>query len=260
MWISSYGIENAKGIMEHSLGRQKIYTRINTLKINTLKKDTDTACGVFDEEGAVEESEAYKNGEFHVQDKSSQMCCKALDPQSGEVVFDLCAAPGGKSFTIAEMMKNKGTVYAFDLYEHRVKLIEDGAKRLGIDIIRAQVGDASVFNENLPQADRVLCDVPCSGLGIIGKKPEIRYKMATNIDYLPSLQYNILVNAARYLKENGTLVYSTCSLNPNENERVVERFLFEHEEFTKTDMMTVMPHLYDCDGFFFAVLKKERQK
>lgn len=250
LWTESYGLENTVGILEHSLGTPKTYIRINT-----LKQDMENPCVEYTYEGAVESSEDYKKGLFHVQDKSSQLCCAALDPRPGETVFDLCAAPGGKSFTIAEYMENKGELYSFDLYEHRVKLIQQGALRLGLDIISAEVGDASVFNDKLPKADKILCDVPCSGLGVIGRKPEIRYKTATNIDCLPTLQYNILTNASRYLKKNGTLVYSTCTLNPAENESVVNRFILKHPDFHLESMTTVLPHLQECDGFFFAVLK-----
>ena len=121
----------------------------------------------------------------------------------------MCASPGGKSFTIAEKMENKGKIFSFDLYEHRVKLISDGAKRLGIDIINANVGDASLFNNTLPKADKILCDVPCSGLGVIRRKPEIRYKDLDFVDNLCELQYNILNCSAKYLKQNCVLVYST---------------------------------------------------
>lgn len=257
MWTESYGKENAIGIMEHSLGPQKTYIRMNTLEINPREYGVSVSpCIEYSFSDAVDKSEDYRAGMFHVQDKSSQMCCEALGAKPGETVFDMCAAPGGKSFTVAEMMENKGLVKSFDLHEHRVELIRSGAKRLGIDIIDAQVADAQKYDESLGLADRILCDVPCSGLGIIGRKPEIRYKTATIIDYLPPLQYNILVNSSKYLKDGGTLVYSTCALNPKENEEVVSKFLDEHKDFKLSTMTTVMPHVYDCDGFFYAVIKK----
>lgn len=252
MWTKSYGYENAVGIMEHSLGPQKTYIRVNTLKNNAV----ENPCVELKMNGAVDESEEYKKGLFHVEDRSSQMCCEALGAKPGETVFDMCAAPGGKSFTIAEMMNNEGIIKSFDLHQHRVELIKSGANRLGITIIEAEVSDAEKYNSEIGMADRVLCDVPCSGLGIVGRKPEIRYKTATIIDYLPSLQYNIMVNSSKYLKNGGTLVYSTCALNPKENEEVVSKFLNEHSDFEILTMKTVMPHVYDCDGFFYAVLKK----
>lgn len=257
MWINAYGENDAVGIMEHSLGPQKTYIRMNTLEIDLNENGLSLSpCAEYSFSGALEDSADYNAGMFHVQDKSSQMCCEALGAMAGETVFDMCAAPGGKSFTMAEMMDNKGVIKAFDLHEHRVELIKDGAARLGIDIIEARVSDAEKYDESLGLADRILCDVPCSGLGIVGRKPEIRYKTATNIDYLPSLQYNILVNSSKYLRAGGTLVYSTCALNPKENEEVVSRFLDEHRDFELKTIKTVLPHVYDCDGFFYAVLKK----
>lgn len=240
-FLDSYGKEKAIGILEHANGPQKIYGR-------------------HKEKGLIEltpEDISNLPNNVHVQDKASQLCCEALDPKPGETVFDMCAAPGGKSFTIAELMNNEGIVKSFDLYPQRVKLIEDGAKRLGLTIIKAQVGDAEQDNEALGLADRVLCDVPCSGLGDIGRKPEIRYKKVKDIDLLPPLQYNILVKSARHLKVYGTLVYSTCALNPKENEEVVEKFLKENANFKLKEQRTIFPHEEDCDGFFYAVLVKE---
>lgn len=268
LFINSYGEGNAVGIMEHSLGAQSVSIRVNTTRITAddlaeklnaegvsvrpHKSVQNALC--LENVGSIEELDAYKEGLFHVQDVSSQMCCAALGAQPGDTVFDVCAAPGGKSFTIAELMENSGVIKSFDLHEHRVKLISDGAKRLGLQIVDAQVGDAEKCNEAIGLADRVLCDVPCAGLGIIGRKPEIRYKSLENIDNLPHMQYNILTNASLYLKVNGTLVYSTCSLNPAENDEVVSKFVNEHPEFSLISTETVMPHLNDSDGFFIAVL------
>ena len=209
---------------------------------------------------------AYKNGLFHVQDTASQICVKALGAKENETVFDLCSAPGGKSFTTAQHMNNKGKILSFDLYEHRVKLINDGAKRLGIDIIEAKTGDAAVFDEMLGCADRVLCDVPCSGFGIIRRKPEIKYKDERSFDELPDIQYKIFANASRYVKSGGRIIYSTCTLNKKENEDVCERFLREHkefravsvlEEFGESSFVTLMPHKNNSDGFFIASFEKE---
>ena len=241
LFIDAYGKEKAIGILEHANGPQKMYARDK-------------------EKGLVELTELKINNNQHIQDKASQLCCEAIGAQPGETIFDMCAAPGGKSFTIAEIMQNKGRIVAFDLYPQRVELIAQGAKRLGIDIIDARVGDASQFDENLGLADRVLCDVPCAGLGDIGRKPEIRYKSIKDIEKLPPLQYNILVNSARYLKVCGTLVYSTCSLNPKENEEVVKRFLDAHDDFELVEQRTIFPQEEDCDGFFYSVMKKNETR
>ena len=270
-YINDYGFEDTEEFLKDSLGNAPIFLRVNTLKtttdeliklllsenINVLKcEDIDNALMLTDG-GAVFKTKAYSDGLFHVQDKASQICISKLDPKPNEIVFDMCASPGGKTFTMAEMMNNKGSIYSFDLYEHRVKLIADGAKRLGIDIVNANVGDASKFNDMLPRADKILCDVPCSGLGVIRRKPEIRYKDLEFVDNLCELQYNILNCSAKYLQQNGVLVYSTCSLNKKENEDICDKFLAENNEFEKVeDYITLWPHKNGTDGFFIAKFKK----
>ena len=268
-YINNYGYIQAEKILSSSLGSAPLFIRVNTLKvkpeelISQLEQEGIIAKQVENNETSLEiisgsafKSECYKKGYFHAQDLASQTCIDSLDPQENEIVFDLCSAPGGKSFTIAEKMNNKGKIYSFDLYEHKIKLINDGANRLGIDIIDAQIWDASVFNPQLPKADKVLCDVPCAGLGVIRRKPEIKYKDFTFVDKLCDLQYNILNNASLYVKENGVLVYSTCSLSKKENENICERFLSEHSDYKSDEMVTLIPHK-DSDGFFFAKFIKE---
>ena len=268
-YINDYGYIQAEKILSSSLGSAPLFIRVNTLKvkpeelISQLEQEGIIAKQVENNETSLEiisgsafKSECYKKGYFHAQDLASQTCIDSLDPQENEIVFDLCSAPGGKSFTIAEKMNNKGKIYSFDLYEHKIKLINDGANRLGIDIIDAQIWDASVFNPQLPTADKVLCDVPCAGLGVIRRKPEIKYKDFTFVDKLCDLQYNILNNASLYVKENGVLVYSTCSLSKKENENICERFLSEHSDYKSDEMVTLIPHK-DSDGFFFAKFIKE---
>ena len=268
-YINDYGYIQAEKILSSSLGSVPLFIRVNTLKvkpeelISQLEQEGIIAKQVENNETSLEiisgsafKSECYKKGYFHAQDLASQTCIDSLDPQENEIVFDLCSAPGGKSFTIAEKMNNKGKIYSFDLYEHKIKLINDGANRLGIDIIDAQIWDASVFNPQLPKADKVLCDVPCAGLGVIRRKPEIKYKDFTFVDKLCDLQYNILNNASLYVKENGVLVYSTCSLSKKENENICERFLSEHSDYKSDEMVTLIPHK-DSDGFFFAKFIKE---
>ncbi len=268
-YINDYGYIQAENILSSSLGSVPLFIRVNTLKISPvnlickLEQEGVIAKQVDDNKnsleiisGSVFKTECYKNGYFHAQDLASQTCIDCLDPQENEIVFDLCAAPGGKSFTMAQKMNNKGKIYSFDLYDHKIKLINDGADRLGIDIIDAQIGDASVFNAKLPKADKVLCDVPCAGLGVIRRKPEIKYKDFTFIDKLCDLQYNILNNSSLYVKEKGVLVYSTCSLSKKENENICERFLIEHSDYKLDEMVTLIPHK-DSDGFFFAKFIKE---
>lgn len=283
MWIDAYGIENAVQLADKALEAPSVVARINTTKTNAddliwkLAEDGVVAersekfpdALVLRNTGAVEELLAYEEGLFHAQDFASQLCCKALDAQEGDVVFDLCSAPGGKAFTIAEMMNNTGCVRAFDIYQSRVDLIKNGAKRLGLDNVYTYLSDASIYNENYGMADRVLCDVPCSGLGIIRRKPEIRFKKFDDIDNLPDIQYRILCNAVKYLKDGGRLVYSTCTLNPKENSEVCDRFFAEHPEFEAVEVLpeikrykegekylTLMPHIHSTDGFFIAAFIK----
>lgn len=283
MWCRSYGRENAEKLLEASFGAVDTVLRVNTEKIdadnliNLLAEegfDCETSgnvenSAVVKSGGAVHKTEAYKNGLFHVQDAASQLCCKALGVQENETVIDICAAPGGKSFTLAENMNNTGRIISCDIYEHRLKLISDGAERLGLTNIETVRNDGNVFNPDFPLADKILCDVPCSGLGVIRKKPEIRFKKSEEVDKLQDLQYSIMCISSRYLKIGGVMVYSTCSLNPNENEKIVEKFLTEHDNFegvrvlsdisrygVDTDYLTLMPQIHGCDGFFISAVRR----
>lgn len=283
LWINDYGVENAVKLLEATFGSVE-----TTIKVNTLKTDVNKLKEILKDEGfeaveseliknamtvsgsgALHKIKAYRDGLFHVQDLASQLCCSALGVTENDIVFDICAAPGGKSFTLAQNMNNSGKIYSMDLYPQRINLIKNGAERLGITNIEATVNDGEWFNNRLPKADKILCDVPCAGLGVIRKKPEIRYKDPAEVDKLPELQYSILCVSAKYLKTGGTLVYSTCSLNKEENELIIEKFLSEHSNFKtftvlpeleryaeKTDYISLMPHLHGCDGFFIAGLRK----
>ncbi|MEG0614341.1 MAG: 16S rRNA (cytosine(967)-C(5))-methyltransferase RsmB [Oscillospiraceae bacterium] len=281
-WIADFGEEIAVKLLNFTCERPQIYIRVNTVLTNTDEvvreltisgveteiNDNISDCIKISGTSSIERQSAFKKGYFHVQDISSQFCCKALNPQRGDVIFDLCAAPGGKTFTLAELVQNDAEIYAFDLHEKRVNLIKDGAKRLGLSCISAVKGNAKEFNPLLPLADKILCDVPCSGLGVIRKKPEIKYKNPKDLDNLPQIQYDILENAAKYLKVGGELVYSTCSLNKEENDFVIDKFLENHEEFAPCDFLeefgmpfgdyktTILPMQFNSDGFFISKIKK----
>ena len=264
------------------------------IRVNTTRTDADALLARFAQEqveaercaqapdairlrraGAVERMPAFREGLFHVQDAASQLCAAALDARPGMTVADVCAAPGGKTFTIAEHMRDEGTVYAFDLYEQRVELIRAGARRLGLTCVRAQARDALDGDAAPLRADRVLCDAPCSGLGVIGRKPEIRYKSPESLALLPPLQYNILCIASKHVVPGGKLVYSTCTLNPRENEEIVSRFLREHPDFVPcphglpdewlrpcdrgSHQATLLPSLSGTDGFFIACLYRQEK-
>ena len=277
-----YGRENTEAFLKASLEPKEIFIRVNTVKTTTeelkdlLVKENVKVFDTYLENAlkieinnAVYNLESFKNGLFHVEDLSSQLCVEALELFPGATAVDVCAAPGGKSFTAAQYMENKGTLYSCDVYYQRTDLIKDGAKRLGLDCVKPFVNDATVFNEELPQMDRVLCDVPCSGLGIIGKKPEIKYKKLDDTKSLLPIQKQILETSSEYVKSGGRLVYSTCSVNPNENRKICDAFLKDYPDFYSVkalphieravdegDYLTLFPHKNNCDGFFVAVFQR----
>ena len=263
-------VKVAKAFLEDSLLPPPLTVRLNTTRATAddLAPFGAKACpqaeGAYVLEAAdAVHSEAFKKGLFHVQDLAPQICCALLGARPGETVLDVCAAPGGKSFTIAERMEDRGHVYAFDLYPQRVGLIRDGAQRLGLTCIRADVQDATQHRDDMPLADRILCDVPCSGFGVIRRKPEIKYTPLDQAAALPEIQYQILETAAQYLRPGGTLVYATCTVLRAENEDVVARFLASHLDFSLAPLtergqtagqMTFLPQHHGSDGFFAARL------
>ena len=262
-----------------------------TLRVNPLKADREAVKATLSEAGMTVldglyaphalrvtsgvpiATDAFRDGVFFVQDEASQLCVAALDAHAGDVVVDTCSCPGSKAFGIALDMENAGTVAAFDLHKSKLSLITANAERLGISIITAAERDARNPDPDLVgRCDRVLCDVPCSGLGVIAKKPEIRHKDLSESARLPAIQAAILEASATYLKVGGVLVYSTCTVLPAENEEVVSAFLAKHPEFEPYDftfpagdtsvsdirsvggMVTLLPDQNRTDGFFIARL------
>jgi len=224
----AYGEERTEKILAHSLITPKLSERVN------------------------------RSGLISIQGKSSQKAIEVLDPRPGECIIDLCAAPGGKSLYAADLMENSGQIYAFDLYEHRVDLINKESARLGINIIESKVHDSTRLDASLlEKADAVICDVPCSGLGTIAKKPEIKLKgLSPEMPELYKTQAEILENAGRYVKIGGRVLYSTCTINPKENEKQIQAFLKKHgNEFEKTYEEQIFPE-GDFDGFYISILKR----
>ena len=268
MLKKEYGKQTAYAFMEGLFFNIPVTAAVNTLKTDKEslgkileQQDIETEdsgdCLCLFAHTSIENSPAYKDGLFHLQGEASQNAIKLLDIRPGMTVIDMCSAPGSKSFTAAYCMENKGKIYSFDLYPHRVKLIEAGAKRLGINIIEAHTADSSAPLPVNTKADRIICDVPCSGIGMMAKRPEIRYKDISNLEELATLQYAILENAAGYLKEDGLLLYSTCTLNPKENREITDRFLNLHPEYTYIKE----PHTYiepRKEGFFTAVIGRKK--
>lgn len=223
--------------------------------------DPLTEAGLLVRKGAPLGGDLFRRGYFSVQSTSSLRAVEALNPQPGERVLDLCAAPGGKSAAMAERMNNQGEIVSCDLHPHRVHLIEEQMKRLGITIVRAEQRDASVIREeDREHFDRVLADVPCSGIGVIGSKPELRYHV--DIERLPELielQKAILRAAAAYVKPGGRIVYSTCTINIRENEEVTEAVLKESSTLTLVETQRILPYNKNA-GFFFACFRKTGQE
>ncbi|ENJ9652469.1 16S rRNA (cytosine(967)-C(5))-methyltransferase RsmB [Clostridium botulinum] len=286
MFISQYGIETAEKILKGLNERPNITVRVNNLKI-----DYDEAFEKLDEYGYnieegyicpeaiqiikgknIEKNPLFIEGDITVQDESAMLVAPSMELTEESIVLDLCSAPGGKTTHISEIINNKSKVYAYDVHQNKLSLIEENAKRLGIKNIETDVCDAAVFNKELKEiAHRVLMDVPCSGLGIIRKKPEIKWtKNEKEIKNIIDIQRKIMNNGASYLKKGGILLYSTCTLNKQENEENINWFLKKHKNFKiehlyygdvdniiyhKEGFVSILPN-DKMDGFFIAKLKK----
>lgn len=255
-----------------------------TLAVNTLKTSRDTLAEIIgkncektllSEKGlrltsnfAVSELSPLSEGLCYVQDEASQIAVSALSPKAGETVIDVCSCPGGKAFFAAISMENSGKIYCFDLHESKLSLIKNQAKNLGIDILEISQNDSRFAKEELiGKADKVICDLPCSGLGVIAKKPEIRHKDIGSLGELDGTQKEILEASAKYLKVGGTLLYSTCTLRKAENEERVLEFLKDHSDFKLTPfkvgelcadsgMVTLFHKKHKTDGFFISLMTK----
>ena len=261
--------------------------QVNTLRITTeeliekLEQEDVTAlphswmpdCLVLSNTGSLEKLQAFKDGLFYVQDAASKLAVRCAGIQAGDAtrVLDCCAAPGGKTFAAAIMMENKGHIRSCDIHRHKTTLIQHGADRLGLDCVLVREQDATENHAGwLEKMDVVLADVPCSGYGIIRKKPDIRYKDPDDMARLPQLQLKILDKQAEYVKPGGVLLYSTCTLVRGENEAVIEAFLKHRSDFAleplelppvfpgnTSGMLTLVPGEYDTDGFFIAKLRRK---
>ena len=214
--------------------------------------------------------EPFQAGHFLVQDGAAALAARAAAVTPGQRVLDVCAAPGGKSFGAAFAMEDRGEILACDLHENKLKRIQDGARRLGLTSIRTAAADGREFRPEWEAAfDTVLVDAPCSGLGIIRKKPDTRYKKADDLFTLPVVQQAILDNACRYVKPGGVLVYSTCTILPEENQQVTDAFLAQHRDFSREDLplpdqagqadgqVTLWPHRHDTDGFYICRMRRQ---
>lgn len=268
LFAEEFGIDATKQLLAFDNTDPPLCLRVNflkttrenildALKIFGFQADASTFApeGVICKgHGALDKFQPLRNGLCQVQDESSMTAARLLDPKAGEFVIDACAAPGGKSTHIAELMQNRGRIVAADIYETKLKHIRQNAARLGIKIIEPLLLDARKLGDEFPaQADKILVDAPCSGLGVLRRKADLRWKKNPDeLNHLPALQFEILTGAAKALKVGGSLVYSTCTIVRRENQSVVEKFLAANENFQLVEMQTLLPHVTGTDGFFAA--------
>lgn len=267
-FIADFGFADAEKILSASLSHPRLTLAVNTLRMTRdelisrlssdgikCEKTSFSPRGVRLLENVPYDALSSEEGLFFVEDEASQLCGEALGALPGDTVLDACACPGGKSFYSAVRMENRGRIVACDLHKSKLSLVSSGAERLGISIIETREQNSAVFCPELASFDKVLCDVPCSGLGVIAKKPEIRYKSADDVARLPSVQYSILDNCSNYVRPGGVLVYSTCTVTKDENESVTEKFASLHNDFTLESSRRLLPG--DCgDGFYIAKFVK----
>lgn len=273
-FCDEYGEEETANICQNLNLRPNISVRINRLKGKMdlgekgILEDFRTITGTKN----ITKTKEYIEGNITIQDEAAGLSSFVLTPKEGEIVLDACSAPGGKTTYLAELMHNKGKIVAWDIYEERLKQVEQNAKRLGIDIIQTEVHDATKLKEEyVEKFDKILLDVPCLGLGVIRRKPDIKWnRQEEDIKEISDIQFNILKTCSKYLKKNGTLVYSTCSMLKEENDAIIEKFIKEEKfetvnieeqipnEFSKittNNMVQFLPS-QNHDGFFITMLKK----
>ena len=272
MWETAYGPEMTRELLEASQTVPPLTLRTNLLKISRddlmqrLSAEghapeagtlTDTAICLSG--GDLLAGRLYRDGYFSVQDESSQVAVKLLAPKPGEVLADICAAPGGKSCAAAERMQDRGCVHARDLYPEKLSQIQEEARRLGISVIRTAAADGAVYDPSLDaQADAVWVDAPCSGLGVIRRKPEIKLQSCgEKIKMLSRIQSELLSVSCKYVKKNGRLLYSTCTVSPLENEGVTDMFLASHPMFTKEKQLQLLPSIHGTDGFYICLMRRQ---
>ncbi|HKL09872.1 MAG TPA: 16S rRNA (cytosine(967)-C(5))-methyltransferase RsmB [Clostridia bacterium] len=292
--LKQFDFESLKNIAASNNQAPPLSLRVNTIK--TTKKDLEqnlssigieTAESIHADDGltiktskdtSVNENQYFSKGHYYIQDEASMMVSQYLSPNPGEIVFDLCAAPGGKTTHVAQIMQQSGRIRAFDLYSQRVKSIVDNSNRLGIRIIDAETKDSAYTDCKLAEsADRVLVDVPCSGIGIFRRKPELKYRISKNdIGEIIKTQRKLIDNAAVYVRKNGFIVYSTCTLNYNENDKIVFDFLQRNKNFRLVDInkgrypaifkesvpfikeaIHTYSHRDGTDGFFICMIQKK---
>lgn len=282
--INEYGVDISRSICEYNNIEPPVYVRINTLKITVdeFKKELDKI-EIYYEDSIVPntlkidklysllESSLFKNGYFSIQDNAASLASYILEVNEGDNVLDMCSSPGGKTTHMAEMMNNKGSITACDIYEKRLNLVNKAANRLGITCINTRLNDGTKLNNDfIDKFDKVLVDAPCSGFGVIRRKIDIKYqKVEQDIESIKEIQYMILKNASKYVKIGGNIVYSTCTIFKEENDDIINKFLKENNNFKKIDIsnkiinnmnkngcIQVLPHIHNLDGFYISKLER----
>lgn len=289
-WIRDYGYEFTEGLCQYNNFRPKLNIRVNTIKTTREKLACNLhKCGYtvyktrYAEDGLIverpvdiTETSEFKSGHFFIQDESSMLVGQIVNPRENSIVLDLCSAPGGKATHLGQMMNNRGRIVCRDIYDHKLNLVNENANRLGITIIETQNFDALKLDEEwIEKADYCIVDAPCSGLGIIRRRPEIKWnRTEKDIEDLTEIQSNILDNAKRYVKSGGIILYSTCTIGKDENTDIVEDFLYKNPEFeligfdnlihskqnmetSKNGYIQLFPHIHHTDGFFIAKIRKK---
>jgi 16S rRNA (cytosine967-C5)-methyltransferase len=280
MWLDMYGFDMTEALMRSGNAAPPL-----TIRVNTLKTTSQKLCKRLESEGftakkissgnneydrmlekialnvsgsGLIESDMYKEGLFSVQDISSMIAISALNPQQGDTILDLCAAPGGKSLFAAELTGDSGQIISCDIHEHKLELMKKAAERLDIKSMKVMKNDALVFRPEFEEiADKVIVDAPCSGLGVVRRKPEIKlHTTLKDIENLAGIQLQILENASRYVRKNGMLIYSTCTVSKYENEHVIKMFFQKNKSFYLIKESQLFPNINNADGFYFTVLQR----
>ncbi len=272
LWLKYYSVSFVEKLLDAGNETPPLTVRANWLKIRKedLKKvlkergfeaEDGKICqnALYVKGSKILDSDLYAYGLFTPQDEASMLVSEKIGVRQGDVVMDVCAAPGGKTTAIAERMNNTGKIIASDIYRRKLDIVDKEAARLGITNIETRSWDATRVDSTMnKKADRVLVDAPCSGLGVIRRKPEIKYKeYSKEMKLLPDKQLAILSSSSSYVKPGGTLVYSTCTINPEENEKVVDTFLRKHKDFEKVERTLLLPNVNGTDGFFICVMKRD---
>ena len=277
--IKENDIKKVEEICKASNIKPKVTIRINCLKTNkeeleNLLKEINITFQegkledflILEKAKNIEQLDLFKQGYFTVQDEGAGLIAKIVNPKPNERILDACSSPGGKTTYMAELMEDKGEIIAWDLHPHRVQLVEKNAKRLDIHMIKAECQDAMIYKEEYKEKfDKILLDVPCLGMGVLKRKPDIKWKRkAEDIKEITQIQQNILETCSKYLKPKGQMVYSTCSIFQEENDKVIEKFLknnqnFEYVKISKIENRSKI-QLYqndETDGFFISKVQKK---